>query len=126
MLRMIFKIPLLIIVFAAVAIGFFSTRAADFFYCFLLSILNYFFFLTKQKLLKNLIEIVKISMRLCEVLWKTESWQMVEMVVYGHSLRYIHHTGLLGGLNQHQSHQSLHYFTKVLGDPDRNIICDHL
>jgi hypothetical protein len=45
---------------------------------------------------------------------------MVEMIVYGH------HTGLLGGLNQHQPHQSLQYFTRVLDDPDRNIICDHI
>jgi hypothetical protein len=51
---------------------------------------------------------------------------MVILIPYGHSLRYIHHTGLLGGLNQHQSRQSLQYFTKVLDDPDRNIICDHL
>jgi hypothetical protein len=37
------------------------------------------------------------------------------------------HTGLLGGLNQHQSHQSLQYFTKVLDVlDDRNIICDHI
>jgi hypothetical protein len=26
---------------------------------------------------------------------------------------------------EHQSHQSLQYFTKVLDDLDRNIICDH-
>jgi hypothetical protein len=40
---------------------------------------------------------------------------MVEMVIL-----------ILGGLNQHQPHQSLQYFTKVLDDPDRNIIFDHL
>jgi hypothetical protein len=63
---------------------------------------------------------------------------MGEMVIYGHfnghskmviwsyGLRYIHHTGLLGRLNQHQSHQLLQYFAKVLDDPDRNIICDHI
>ncbi len=45
---------------------------------------------------------------------------------YGHILRYIHYTGPLGGLSQHQSHLSLQHFTKVLDDPDRNNICDHL
>jgi hypothetical protein len=39
---------------------------------------------------------------------------------------YIHHSGLLGGLNQHQSYQSLQYYTTVLDDPDRSIICDHI
>jgi hypothetical protein len=38
----------------------------------------------------------------------------------------IYHTGLPGGLNQHQPDQSLQYFTRVLDDPDLNIICDHL
>jgi hypothetical protein len=58
---------------------------------------------------------------------KWSKWSfMVILISYGRSLGYIHHTGLLGGVNQHQSHQSLHYFTKVLDDPDRNIICDHL
>jgi hypothetical protein len=53
---------------------------------------------------------------------------MVILIPCGHSLRYIHHIGLLGGLNQHQPHQSLQYFTRVLDldDPDRNIICYHL
>jgi hypothetical protein len=50
---------------------------------------------------------------------------MVEMDVYDHSLGYIHHTGPLGLLNQHQSHQSLQYFTKILDDHDLNIICDN-
>ncbi len=47
-------------------------------------------------------------------------------IPYGHSLWCIHHTGLLGGLNQYQSHQSLQYFTKVLDGLDRNIICDYI
>jgi hypothetical protein len=51
---------------------------------------------------------------------------MVMLIPYGHSLGYIHHTGLLHELNQYQSHQSLQYFTKVLDDVDRNIICGHL
>ncbi len=51
---------------------------------------------------------------------------MVMLIPYGHSLGYIHHTGLFHELNQYQSHQSLKLFTKVLDDPDRNIICDHL
>jgi hypothetical protein len=50
---------------------------------------------------------------------------MVILIPYGHSFRHIHHAGLLGGLNQHQPHQSLQYFTRVLDDPDRSIICDH-
>ncbi len=55
-----------------------------------------------------------------------EMVEIVMLIPYGHSLGYIHHTGLFGELNQHQSHQSLQYFTKVLDDHDRNIICDHL
>jgi hypothetical protein len=50
---------------------------------------------------------------------KWSKWSfMVILIPYGHRLRHIHHTGLLGGLNKHQSHQSLQYFTKVLDDPE--------
>ncbi len=49
------------------------------------------------------------------------------MVVYGHDLRYVHHTGLLSALNYHQSDQSLRYFTEPCdNDYDWNIISDHL
>ncbi len=58
---------------------------------------------------------------------KWSKWSfMVILIPYGHRLRHIHHTGRLGGLNQYQSHQSLQYFTMVLNDHDRNIICDHI
>ena len=58
---------------------------------------------------------------------KWSKWSfMVMLIPYGHILGYIHHTGLLGELNQHQSRKSLQYFIKVLDDLDRNIICDHL
>jgi hypothetical protein len=51
---------------------------------------------------------------------------MVILTPYGHSLRYIHHTGILGGLNH--PHQSLQYFIRVLDDPIGTLfvtICDH-
>jgi hypothetical protein len=58
---------------------------------------------------------------------KWSKWSfVVSLGPYCHSLRYIHHTGLLDGLNHHQCHQSLQYFTMVLDDHDRNIICDHM